>query len=156
MKTLYTTVFNEKGKANIGRYAKKDGKYGTIEVPGSEINSVNGFDAHPNVAPDGSVLLFDRQAPEGDGLYISFRGPYDAWSPARPLGAEFKGSVSTFSPDRKYLFFMKNQDMYWVSATIIESSGPRSGNSVEANMKINPVVPENPVRIEAVGLAGFG
>jgi Tol biopolymer transport system component len=123
--TLYTTVFNEKGKANVGRYAKKDGKYETPEVLGPEINSAKGFDAHPNVAPDGSFLLFDRQQPEGNGLYISFRGPDGAWSPAGSLGAEFHGSLSTFSPDGKYLFFMKSRDIYWVSAKIIEELRPK-------------------------------
>jgi len=123
--TLYTTVFSERGKANVGRYVKKDGKYETPEVLGPEINSPNGFDAHPNVAPDGSFILFDRQRPEGNGLFISFKGPDGAWSPARSLGSEFNGSLSTFSPDGKYLFFMKNRDIYWVSAKIIEDLKPK-------------------------------
>ena len=123
--TLYTTVFSEKGKANVGRYVKKDGTYETPEVLGPEINSPGGFDAHPNIAPDGNVLLFDRQLPEGNRLFVSFRGPDGGWSPAQPLGAEFNGSVSTFSPDGKYLFFMKNRDIYWADAKIIEGLRPK-------------------------------
>ena len=127
--TLYTTVFNEKGQANIGRYAKKEGRYETAEVLGPEINSPNRFDAHPNAAPDGSFLLFDRQPPAGSGLYISFRGPDGTWSPAKSLGAEFDGSVSTFSPDGKYLFFMKHRDIYWVSAKVFDELRLTAGSS---------------------------
>jgi len=122
--TLYTTVFSERGKPNVGRYVMKDGKYDAPEILGPEINSANGFDAHPNVAPDASFLLFDRQPPQGKGLYVSFKGSNGAWSPARSLGGEFNGSLSTFSPDGKYLFFMKNRDIYWVSAKIIEAFRP--------------------------------
>ena len=123
--TLYTTEFSEKGKANVGRYVKKDGKYETPEVLGPEINSPSGFDAHPNVAPDGSFLLFDRQLPGGNRLFISFKSPDGGWSSARSLGDEFNGSLSTFSPDGKYLFFMKNRDIYWASAKIIEELRPK-------------------------------
>jgi hypothetical protein len=123
--TLYTTVFNEKGKPNIGRYVMTEGKYGTPEILGPEVNTPDRFDAHPNIAPDGSFLIFDSDRPEGKGLYLSCRRADGAWSPAKFLGPEFSGSVSTFSPDGKYLFFMKNRDIYWVSAKIIEELRPK-------------------------------
>jgi hypothetical protein len=129
--TLYTTVISERGKPNVARYVKKDGKYITPEILGPEINSANGFDAHPNVAPDASFLLFDRQPPQGKGLYISFKGPDGAWSPAKPLGDEFNGSLSTFFPDGKYMFFMKNRDIYWVSAKIIETFREKEQSAAE-------------------------
>jgi hypothetical protein len=122
--TLYTTVFSEKGKPNIGRYLMKEGIYGTPEILGSEVNTPDHFDAHPNIAPDGSFLIFDSDRPEGKGLYLSWRRADGSWSPAKSLGPEFNGSVSTFSPDGKYLFFMKNWDIHWVDSKIIDELRP--------------------------------
>lgn len=118
--TLYTTVFSSRGKPNIGRYVNDGGAYAVAEVLGPEINSETGFDAHPNVAPDGSFLVFDSNRPGGTGLYVSFNNRDGSWTPARYLGEEFGGSLSTFSPDGQYLFFMKSRDIYWVSAKVID------------------------------------
>ena len=115
---LYTTVF-KKG-ANIGRYRKIDGRYSEPEIFGPEINNPKSFDAHPNVAPDESFVIFDSDRTGKTGLYISFRNENDSWSKAKYLGDEYGGNCSTLSPDGKYLFFMKHQDIYWVSTKIIE------------------------------------
>ena len=120
--TLYTTVF-KKG-AFIGRYTKKGGVYSEPQILGPEVNTPNSFDAHPNVAPDGSYIIFDSDRPEGKGLYITFRKDDNTWTKARYLGKELSGICSTFSPDRKYLFFLKNRDIYWVDAKIIEKLKP--------------------------------
>jgi hypothetical protein len=61
--TLYTTVF-KKG-ANIGRYIKKGGGYTEPEIFGPEVNKPDSFDAHPNVAPDGSFIIYDSNRTEG-------------------------------------------------------------------------------------------
>jgi hypothetical protein len=39
--------------------------------------------------------------------------------------SEFNGSAPTFSPEGKFLFFMKNRDIHWVSAKIIEELRPK-------------------------------
>jgi len=116
--TLYTTVF-KKG-VSIGRYIKKDDAYGEPEILGSEVNTPQSFDAHPNVAPDGSFFIFDSDRPGGKGLYICFKKEDGSWTQAKYLGEEFNGICSTFSPDGKYLFFMKNHDIYWVDAKILD------------------------------------
>jgi hypothetical protein len=120
--TLYTTVF-KKG-ANIGRYIKKGGGYTEPEIFGPEVNKPDSFDAHPNVAPDGSFIIYDSNRTEGKGLYITFLKKNGSWSQAKYLGKEFSGSCSTLSPDGKYLFFEKNHDIYWVDAKIIEQLKP--------------------------------
>jgi len=118
--TLYTTVFDKKGKPNIGRYVRENGTYGPPEILGPEINTLNSFDAHPNIAPDGKTLIFDSNRSGGNGLYVSFRKDDGSWDQARFLGPEFVGaSCSTFSPDGRFLFFMKGKDIYWVSSRII-------------------------------------
>ncbi len=119
--TLYTTVFDERGKANVGRYMKQNGAYATAETFGAEINSPNSFDAHPNVSPDGRFLVFDSDRPEGIGLYIARRRADGSWGRARYLGQALAGgSLSTFSPDGRYLFFMRHRDIYWVSAAVLD------------------------------------
>jgi hypothetical protein len=121
--TLYTTVF-KKG-ANIGRYVKKGGTYSEPEIFGLEVNKPDSFDAHPNVAPDGSFIVYDSDRTEGKGLYITFRKKNGSWSQAKSFGKELSGACSTLSPDGKYLFFEKNHDIYWVDAKIIEELKPK-------------------------------
>lgn len=120
--TLYTTVFKQ--GAFIGKYRKIDGKYSEPEIFGPEINNPKSFNAHPNVAADESFVIFDTDYTEESGLHISFHRTDGSWSKAKYLGKEFSGNCSTLSPDGKYLFFMKNRDIYWVSAKIIEKFRP--------------------------------
>jgi hypothetical protein len=123
--TLFTTVFDDKYEASIGFYEKMNGQYEKVEILGEEINKPNCFDAHPNIALDESFIIFDSKRPEGDGLYISFKNKDGMWTPAQYMGKEYEGaSVSTFSPDGRYLFFMKHRDIYWVDAKIIEELKP--------------------------------
>jgi len=42
-------------------------------------------------------------------------GADGAWSPAKSLGDEFKGSLSTFSPTEISILY-EEQDIYWVDA----------------------------------------
>jgi len=118
---IYTTVF-PKNEPSIGVYEPAGGTYDEPVILGPEINRPNCFDAHPNITPDGRTLVFDSDRPEGRGLYVSFVKEDGTWTPARFLGGEFAGgSCSTYSPDGRYLFFMKNRDIYWVSAKVIDT-----------------------------------
>ena len=122
---MYTTVFGQ-NEASIGVYEIKDGKYGDSVILGPEINAPKCFDAHPNVTPDGRTIVFDSDRPGGKGLYVSFQKSDGTWSQARFLGEGFEGgSCSTFSPDGRYLFFMKSRDIYWVSAKILNGLRPK-------------------------------
>jgi ankyrin repeat protein len=84
---------------------------------------------HPFVAPDGSYLLFDARPPgagtaaQSGVLFVAFRLKDGNWSPAVQLfeksGARVYESCPTVSPDGKYLFFGRDDDIYWVSAKVI-------------------------------------
>ncbi len=126
--TLYTTVFIKGG--NIGRFVKKDGKYGQPEVLGPQVNA-SSFDAHPCIAPDESFLIFDSDRPGKDGvvnLYVCFRQKDGSWSKAAALGPEVNmpgaSESPSLSPDGKYLFYSAHNDIYWVETRVIGALGP--------------------------------
>lgn len=56
---------------------------------------------HPCIAKDESFIIYDCQRPDGYG----------------GEGVEFGASLSL---DGKYLFFTKNDDLYWVDIAVIE------------------------------------
>jgi Tol biopolymer transport system component len=106
-------------------------KYGRHQDPillGPAVNSSD-METTPEIAPDGSYLLFSRVVDNGRGaidLYVCFRGEDGAWMDAVPLS-----SVNTpereisprLSPDGMYLFFLRtlNGELrpYWVSTSVI-------------------------------------
>jgi hypothetical protein len=126
--TLYYTAHGE-GRdygAIVKRQWTADG-YGEPEVvPGEGINSEYP-DAHPWIAPDESLLLFDSYRDPGAGIYASFRQPDGAWSPAVSLhdrlGIPPVGQCA-LSHDGKYLFFCLAGDMYWVDAAFLAGLRP--------------------------------
>lgn len=52
-------------------------------------------------------------------MHISFKDDTGNWSTPKDMG--LNGELPSLSPDGKYLFFIKNDDVYWVDAQIIES-----------------------------------
>jgi len=79
---------------------------------------------HTLIAPDESYHVFDAN----ENLYLSFRSKEGTW--AKPVDLSKKmglagGWLPTLSPDRQYLFFAYRDDIYWVSAKIIEEAGPK-------------------------------
>jgi hypothetical protein len=113
-KTLY---FNSQragpGTNDIYMCRWVDGKYAPAEKLGPEINSeFREFDAF--VPPDESFIIFTSQRPADDpfgDLYISFRTPEGAWTPARNMGKGINARGPEFgtvlSPDGKFLFFTR-------------------------------------------------
>ena len=95
-------------------------------VPGEGINT-EFPDAHPWIAPDESLLLFDSYRDPGMGLYASFRAADGSWSPAvslhDKLGIPPVGQPA-LSHDGKYLFFCLAGDMYWVDAGFLAELKP--------------------------------
>ncbi len=86
--------------------------------------------AHPFIAPDESYMIFDAQ-PEGMGktqLYICFKNANGEWSEAikfdKSINATNTENIPNVTPDGKYLFFHRNNDIYWVDAQIIENLRP--------------------------------
>jgi hypothetical protein len=77
-------------------------------------------EVRPTVDPLGKYLLFVSDRPGGYGgkdVYVCYRNPNGAWSAPQNLGPELNtpgnDDVPTVSPDGKYWFFEKNDDIYW-------------------------------------------
>jgi hypothetical protein len=129
--TLYYAAHGE-GR-DIGVIVKRrwtgDG-YGEPEVVQGEGINTDFPDAHPWIAPDESLLLFDSYRDPGMGIYASFRQSDGTWSPAVPLhdrlGIPPVGQCA-LSHDGKYLFFCMAGDMYWVDAGFLNELRPEKG-----------------------------
>jgi len=126
--TLYFTAGYNR-KFGIYKSEFKDGVYQEPEFLPNEINYLRG--AHPFIAPDESYLMFDAQ-PEGMGksqLYISFRDKDGNWMKAikfdETINKTNTENIPNVSPDGKYFFFHRNNDIYWVSTRIIEELRPK-------------------------------
>jgi len=82
--------------------------------------------AHPCVAPDGSYIVFDIDG--GPHLFVSFRQADGTWGEPFDLsahGLDAKAGIASLTPDGKYLFFGLANDLYWVSAKLIEDLRPK-------------------------------
>jgi hypothetical protein len=83
------------------------------------------FEAHFYVSPDGSFILFDSLRPsefEHGAIYVSFRNEDGTWSEAFSLGPKINAihsHIASLSPDGKYIFFSRENDIWWVGARII-------------------------------------
>lgn len=115
--TMYYTDIKE---SKIYRSKLEDGKYLTSEDIG--FTSV----AHPSIAPDESFMLLNNSDGE---ILISFHQDNDSWSEPLLLGdkinTQFLETCPSLSPDGKYIFFSRyndienKSDIYWVKSTII-------------------------------------
>ena len=85
------------------------------------------YEADVFVDPDESYIIFSANRLDGFGqgdLYISFKNSDGTWSKSknmgRPINTEKHELCPFVSNDGKYLFYISNQDIYWVDAEIIE------------------------------------
>lgn len=98
-----------------------DGKYQAAEELAPPI-----IGYHPYVAPDESFILFGRRRPgENPGdLFITFQRADGTWTDPTGLGEKIntagKETNASLSPDGKYLFFSRNEDIYWVKSDFID------------------------------------
>lgn len=130
-KTLYFTyVLNGMDSTDIVISRYQEGEYGESEFLPSIINTKYN-EIHPFIAPDEGFLIFDSNRPGGYGkydIYVSFRKNDSTWCKPINLGPEIntKGyeGVASLSPDGRFLFFNRNDDIYWVDAKIIEKLRP--------------------------------
>lgn len=120
------------GLGDLYRAKVVDGVYAKPENLGNMINTefdeLNAF-----ISPDGGYIIFaSRGRPDcygGNDLYISFRKPDGTWTPAKNMGDQINSPKDEYtpivSPDGKFLFFTSakkgNDDIYWLSAKIIEN-----------------------------------
>ena len=115
--TLYFKRFNFQDETEKIFYAEwKDGKY--LPAKAFEAN-LGSFAEDPFIAPDESYVIFNPAGPEKFGpMHISFIEDDGNWSTPKDMG--LSGELPSLSPDRKYLFFIRNDNVYWVDAKVIE------------------------------------
>ena len=88
---------------------------------------------HAFIAPDESFIIFDSKLSENYGkadIYIAFKTNYGDWSESINLGpqvnTEYLETCPSLSPDGKYIFFGRyndlndKSDIYWISTSIID------------------------------------
>jgi hypothetical protein len=121
-------VSSQKTKADFDIYSSKvkDGKFQKAIALGDSINTPN-YEADVFVDPMEKYMIFCARQPDGLGkgdLYISFRNIDGSWTKSINMGSTINSENHELCPfvtsDGKYLFYTSNQDIYWVSAKIIE------------------------------------
>jgi Tol biopolymer transport system component len=138
--TLYFLGYLKGQGGNLGIYRAEttNGTYAKPELLPPSINTLNGIrNWTPFIAPDESYLIFcsTRGLPASDqgDLFVSFRELDGGWtepvSLGEPINSKELERFPAVTPDGKYLFFTRDtnipgyaydEDVYWVSASIIE------------------------------------
>ncbi len=112
----------------LTRVTLKDGRFGRLDRIGGALDSLRPRFrtlAHPCIAPDGSYLVFDVEA--GSHLFVTFRLGGGSWSAPVDLtehGIPRDAGIASVSPDGRYLFFAWQNDLYWVSTSVVEALRP--------------------------------
>ncbi len=110
---LYVTTFATSGAPSLSQVTLTDGRFTSWERIAAGV--------HPAIAPDGSYLVYDN----GDGnLRVIFRLESGKWGTSKSLTAQgipASAAIASISPDGKYLFYVDQQDLYWVSTELITS-----------------------------------
>ncbi len=127
------TIYMTDIETNLGivKVIEKNGDFSEFTALEGGVNEpVPGI--HPCIAPDESFIIYDCNRDDGYGgegdLYVSFNNGDGTWSEGFNLGPDVNSEgvefTASFSPDGKYIFFMKDYDLYWVDAQIIEQFRP--------------------------------
>lgn len=124
--SMYFASNKMDGNFNIYKSEWRDGAFQeAIPLP-EEINTA-AYEADVFVAPDESYVIFcaKRRSGLGQGdLYISFKNADGTWAQSVNMGAMINSEHHELCPfvtkDGKYFFYTSNQDIYWVSAIILE------------------------------------
>lgn len=131
--TIYYTGYVEGKRWNRGIMRSKfeNGRYKNPEILGEPINilDTNTVDYTPFISKDESYLLFcsnrHNVTQEDCRIYICFRDSKDNWSEPininSKIGFDANCKDPYVSPDQKYLFFSSGENIYWMSAKIIDS-----------------------------------
>ena len=108
---IYVTSFATSGRPSLSKVTLTDGRFGSFEALHAGV--------HPAIAPDGSYLVYD----DGDGnLAVRFLQADGSWSAPKSLARQdipTAASITSISPDGKYLFYTYKNDLYWVSTEVI-------------------------------------
>ncbi len=104
------------------------GCYKKPEKLPNEINSKNFVESDPLISPDEKyIIYYSMERPENIGqydLYISHCLNKNQWTKSINLGEEINKGYSRFprfSPDGKYIFFVRQEGVYWVDSSIIHN-----------------------------------
>lgn len=131
--TLYFSSVREGGEGggDIYRTRMLDGSHQEPENLGPVVNTA-GTEITPYIAPDESYLIFSstgRPGEEGEFLFfISYRDSDGTWLPPISL-AEEVGPISqplwpSITPDGRFMFFIAEGDIWWMSAEFIDRLRP--------------------------------
>ena len=92
-----------------------------------EINSKQFVESDPLISPDEMyIIFFSLERPGNIGqydLFISYSLKENRWAKPVNLGEDINKGYSRFprfSPDGKYLFFVRQDGVYWVDSSIIQ------------------------------------
>lgn len=127
--SIYMTDIAE--NMGIVKVSFVDGEFDESEaLTGGPNEPVPGI--HPCISPDESFLIYDCKRPDGYGgegdLYVSFNRNNGTWTEGYNLGPDVNSEgiefTASLTPDGRYIFFMKDYDLYWVDAKIIEQFRP--------------------------------
>ncbi|MHA4739103.1 TolB family protein [Dyadobacter sp. MSC1_007] len=106
------------------KYVK--GVFGASQKLPNSVNSQH-YEADVFVSPDEQYIIFCAERPDGLGegdLYISFKSKTGEWQKAKNMGKAINSGAYEFCPfvtaDKKYLFFSRSGDIFWVKASVIE------------------------------------
>ncbi|MEL6918321.1 MAG: ankyrin repeat domain-containing protein [Bacteroidota bacterium] len=130
--TMYFSSNVNASDANMGSnfdiyYSKSvNGEFQKAVALGNSINTPN-YEADVFVDPQENYIIFCAIRPEGLGrgdLYISFKNSDGTWTKSTSMGEKINTENHELCPfvsqDGKYLFYTSDQDIYWVSAQIID------------------------------------
>ncbi|TLV03936.1 PD40 domain-containing protein [Dyadobacter luticola] len=130
--TMYFSSNGGTDMATDKNYDIKSAKYSKGEFQSSvklpkEINTEH-YEADVFVSPDEQYVIFCTERPGNFGkgdLYISFKTKTGEWLPAKNMGNKINNEGYEFCPfvtsDGKYLFFSRDGEIFWISASVIDS-----------------------------------
>ncbi|NHJ48139.1 MAG: hypothetical protein FK733_10155 [Asgard group archaeon] len=125
---LYYCSYSERiDDVEIVRSIIKENKFQKPKALGGHFNTAY-RDWLPCIAPDESYIIYSSNGPKNIGrydLYISFKSDEDQWSNPINLGEKINSKGTERFPcltlDGKFLFFVRDSTIYWVSAKIIDN-----------------------------------
>jgi hypothetical protein len=125
--TLWVMVEGRDG----GRPASRslvDGQYADHEFAGPAGYFME-RDAHLVVDPRGRYMIFDSQSRPRLGecrLFVSFKQENGLWTKPVSMGKHIpqRAALAWISHDGKYIFYKAGDDVYWVSAGVVEQLRP--------------------------------
>ena len=105
-----------------------NGSYAKPEKLSTDINSKQFVESDPLISLDEKYIIFySLERPENIGqydLFISYSLKKNRWTKPINLGEEINEGYSRFprfSPDEKYIFFVRQDGVYWVDSAIIHN-----------------------------------